>query len=267
MTAGRYNALVLAAGRGDADPMARAFDVTHKCLLKVGGVPMIVRVLSALCDAETVATATVSIEDPAILERAEGFSELARRMRIDIVESADRASASVARAIEARAVAFPVLVTTADHALLTAALIDEFCSRSAASGADLTVGLARDTTILAAYPGAVRTFLRFSDGRYSGCNLFTFSSDRARAAIDFWQHAERNRKAPWKLVRAFGIGALASYALGLLSLERAFKGGSRKLGADIAAIELHAAEAAIDVDKPSDLDLAEAILAGKYQVR
>jgi len=37
---------------------------------------------------------------------------------------------------------------------------------------------------------------------------------------------------------------------------------SRRLGIDAAAVVLPMAEAAIDVDKPADLDLVESILAG-----
>ena len=40
--------VVLAAGRGPDDPMAKAFGVAHKCGLAVAGIPMLQRVLAAL---------------------------------------------------------------------------------------------------------------------------------------------------------------------------------------------------------------------------
>ena len=256
---------MLAAGRGADDPMVQAFGTSNKCLLKVGGTPMIVRVLTALSQSQTVSRATISIEDPAILEGAEGFAEVARAMPVDVVKSSDQASSSVARALTSGAVSHPLLVTTADHALLSPAMVDDFCTRSRAGGTDLTAGLARDTTILAAYPDSVRTFLKFSDGKFSGCNLFTFNTPRSMAAIEFWQRVERNRKTPWKLIGTFGVWALVRYLTGTLSLTQAFTGAGRKLGLTAEAVELFTAEAAIDVDKPADLALAESILAASSQ--
>ena len=43
-----WTALVLAAGRGPNDPMAKAYGVSHKCALPVNGVPMLRRVVNAL---------------------------------------------------------------------------------------------------------------------------------------------------------------------------------------------------------------------------
>ena len=42
------NALILAGSRGPDDPMARAAGVSHKALLPVAGVPMLLRVVEAL---------------------------------------------------------------------------------------------------------------------------------------------------------------------------------------------------------------------------
>ncbi len=256
-----YSVLVLAAGRGANDPMAKAFNVTHKCLLDVAGTPMIMRVLAAVSGSIAASNIAISIEDPEILQSAEGFTEYAARENITVVKSSDRASSSVAHALESGAVGYPLLVTTADHALLTPQMVDDFCLKSVETKADLTVGLARDETILAAYPDSVRTFLKFSDGKFSGCNLFTFNTAQARKAIEFWQHIERNRKTPWKLVGAFGLSPLIRYVTGFLSLGAAFAGGSQKLGLKAAPVELFDAHAAIDVDKPSDLELVERILA------
>ena len=65
-----------------------------------------------------------------------------------------------------------MLVTTADHALLTPEMIDYFCEQAERNGADFSAGLARAEVILKAYPQSVRTFFRFGKDRVSGCNLF-----------------------------------------------------------------------------------------------
>ena len=261
MSSRTYDALVLAAGRGAGDPMARASGASHKCLLPVAGTPMLIRVLDALAASTCVRRIFISIEDAAIIDGAEGLDALRQRIPIETVRSADRASSSVGEALRSGVLDFPVLVTTADHALLTAAMVDDFCSRSASAGADLTAGLADAETILGAYPGAARTFLKFADGRYSGCNLFTFNTGKALNAVDFWQRIERDRKQPWRLIRAFGIMPLLMYLTGRASLQKAFEVGSSRLGVTARPIIMPQAEAAIDVDKPADLELVERILA------
>ena len=140
-------------------------------------------------------------------------------------------------------------------------MVEHFCAAARASRADLAAGLTPAAVIRAAYPDAQRTYLRFKDGHYSGANLYALLGPKARRAIGFWRRAELERKRPWRLVRAFGWRPLLAYLLGRLTLDGAMERASRITGARIAAVSLPFAEAAIDVDKPADLALAETILA------
>jgi hypothetical protein len=65
---------------------------------------------------------------------------------------------------------WPLLVTTADHALLDPATVDEFSI--AAGTADLAVGVVERGTLMGRFPSAERTWLRFRGGAYTGANLF-----------------------------------------------------------------------------------------------
>jgi hypothetical protein len=71
---------------------------------------------------------------------------------------------------------------------------------------------------------------------------------------------ERHRKRPWRLIAAIGPLTLLRFLLGLLDLRDAERLLSRRTGAAIRIVEMPFAEAAIDVDKPADLVLAEKIL-------
>ena len=62
-------------------------------------------------------------------------------------------------------------------------------------------------------------------------------------------------------MRAFGWRPLLAYLLGRLTLDDAMARASNVIGARVAAVVLPYAEAAIDVDKPADLELVETILA------
>jgi GTP:adenosylcobinamide-phosphate guanylyltransferase len=255
----RWTALVLAAGRGPDDPLAHAFGVSHKCLIEVGGVPMLARVLSTLRAHPAITRIGVSIETEALVEQAIGPLP----DDVFVIPSTTSAAASAASALASAALDHPMLLTTADHVLLEPAMLDHFFTQSAADPADLTVGLARAETILAAYPGTRRTFLRFGPDRVSGCNLFGLMTPRAARAIEFWQSVERNRKRPWRLIAAFGIAPLVRYGLGRIDLATAFRLGSQRLGLDARPVLMPFAEAAIDVDKPDDKDLCEIILQAR----
>ena len=128
---------------------------------------------------------------------------------------------------------------------------------------DLLVGLATAETILAAHPQSVRTFFRLGATRVSGCNLFALRNAKALALLRLWQDIEKNRKKPWRIVSAFGPMAIVRFLTGTLTLDGAFALVSRKLGLTVAPVLMPFAEAAIDVDKPADKELAEAILAAR----
>jgi GTP:adenosylcobinamide-phosphate guanylyltransferase len=235
--------------------MAKAYGVSHKCTLPVNGVPMLRRVVDALQESRSIAAIAVSIESPAIVREA--LAEKDSGIAVTASESSAPLSASVAiRNISA----FPVLVTTADHALLTPEMVDYFCEQAERNGADFSAGLATAEVILKAYPQSVRTFFRFGKDRVSGCNLFAITNENGLRILEKWQYLEQSRKRPWRLVAAFGPLALIRFAVGALPLDGAFKIVSNKLGFTAKPVLMPFAEAAIDVDKPSDLELAEAIL-------
>lgn len=252
-----WSVLILAAGRGPDDPMAKAFGVANKCMIPVAGVPMLKRVANAVAASGVARRTVVSIENADMALELLGD-------RVLIVQSAGSAPGSVLAAVLDGDVTYPVLVTTGDHALLTPAMVQHFCAAAETSGADFCAGLASAETILAAYPGAVRTFFTFGPDRVSGCNLFALNTERALALLERWQYLEQVRKKPWRLVAAFGVSPLIQFLLGRLTLDSAFAIVSRQLGLVAKPVLMPFAEAAIDVDKPADKDLAERILASRH---
>ncbi|MBI2718853.1 MAG: nucleotidyltransferase family protein [Rhizobiales bacterium] len=250
----RWTALILAAGRGPSDPMASAYGVANKCAIPVAGVAMLARVAGALAQSGVIDRTVISIEDRDIAAKILGDEVIT-------IASSTSAPASVIAAIETGAASFPLLVTTGDHALLTPEMVRHFCRATENSAADFTVGLATAEVILAAWPQSIRTFFRFADVRVSGCNLFGLKNDKGRRLLARWQYLEAVRKKPWRLVAAFGVLPLLRFVTGTLTLAAATRAMSRQLGLTVDAVLMPFAEAAIDVDKPADKELAEEILA------
>jgi GTP:adenosylcobinamide-phosphate guanylyltransferase len=258
-----FNALVLAGRRGSENPFAEVQANTHRALLDVVGVPMLVRVVRALRAATSVDRIAVSIDDPGAFEAIAELRELEIRGEIACHASLPSPSRSVHDALNQHWLGDRAFVTTADHALLTPEIIDHFAACADRSDADLAVGVVAESVLRAAYPTTTRTYLRFRDGGYSGANLFAFRSRQALRAAEFWVKAESFRKQPWKLARAFGPLTLLLFALRRLSFEEALERASRAIGCRIRAVPLPFAEAAIDVDRPSDLALVSDILSAR----
>jgi CTP:molybdopterin cytidylyltransferase MocA len=252
-------ALLLAGSRGPEDSVARHAGLSHKVLVPVGGRPMMSRVIETL-RAAGMERILVCI-DPEILRSADAETrEVMAGADIRIVPPAASPSASVKRALESKEVTWPLLVTTGDHPLLTPAMIEHFC-RAAPADADFVVGLARASVIRQQQPESIRTFYRFREDGYSGCNLFLMRGPAVVALVEFWSKLEAHRKKPWRLIAAIGPLTLIRFALGRLTLGAALARLSGIVGVHIAAADLPFAEAAIDVDKPEDLRLANEILA------
>jgi hypothetical protein len=150
-------------------------------------------------------------------------------------------------------------VTTSDHALLAPEWIVRFLA-DAPEAADVCVLLARREVVEAAAPGTRRTYLKFADGDWSGCNLFLLRNARALAVIELWRSIEADRKRPWRIVRKLGPATLIRYLAGRLTLADALARLSRLCGAQIMAVPSPFGLAAIDVDKPADLDLVRALV-------
>jgi CTP:molybdopterin cytidylyltransferase MocA len=256
----RFEAIVLAGSRPGGDPVAAHFGVASKAQAPIGGRPMLLRVLDALTDSPSVASVRIVGLPDAALEDKEFAAEL-DRAGVTREAGAASASASVSAALARTENGRAVLVTTADHALLRATTVESFLDTARASEADILVGVARYPDVDALYPGMRRTVMRLGDGGYCGCNLFAFKSPSGRRATDFWQRVEANRKHPLRIMRMLGPLTLLRYLVGRLTLERALARLSALCGAQIRAAVLATPEAAIDVDKPEDLAVAEALVS------
>ncbi|WP_308238194.1 hypothetical protein [Phenylobacterium sp. J367] len=108
--------------------------------------------------------------------------------------------------------------------------------------------------------GTKRTYLPFTDGGWSGCNLFYLGTPQALKAVDFWKRLEAERKRPWKMAAILGPGALAAFLLRRLTLQGAVEKLGRLAGVRAAAVPSPFGLAAVDVDKPADLDFVRKVV-------
>ena len=124
------------------------------------------------------------------------------------------------------------------------------------------MALAPHDLVREAYPRTRRTVLKFSDGRFCGCNLFAFLTPRGREMVKHLATGrERPQEAhprhrPRRLGRDGALRARHAEPRG-----SAFAGISRQTGIAASVVTMPFAEAAIDVDSVADLELVRAIVA------
>ncbi len=252
-------ALVLAGRRGPQERVAQAAGQSHKACIPVAGVPMLVRVLTSLRTAGPVRDIVVSSDDASVL------ADCGEAGGVRFHASQASPAASVLDYFEAHGARGPVLVTTADHALLTPVMVKYFCTAAQHCEADIVIGLVSASLFRASYPASRRTFLVLADEGWSGTNLFLLRTAQAARAVRFWVRAGQFRKRPWRLVSTFGWGNLVRLLCRRLDRPAALVQASRVLGARVGLVEMPFAEAALDVDTPADLVMVEHILAAREQ--
>ncbi len=252
-------AFLLAGRRRGGDALAEAAGVSHKARIPVAGVAMGVRVLRALGASERVSETWLCIDDPELGHHDE-VASARDRGELRIHPPAPSPSESVGSLLAQLPSPRPVLVTTADHPLLDAAMIDHFLADASGRDADVVVGVVPETTVRARYPDVRRTFVSLAGERITGANLFLLRTPRAAQAVAFWREMDAHRKQPWRLAARVGPAALARLALGRLDLDGAVARIARRAGVRAEAVRLPFPECALDVDLPEHLTLAEQIL-------
>jgi CMP-N-acetylneuraminic acid synthetase len=258
-----FTAIIMAADRNPNDPVARAAGVACKALAPFGGTPMVLRVLNALKDSQEIGPRLLCGPPRPLLEQAEALKSGVDAGDYGWIASRESPSASAAAAMERIPESQPVLLTTADHALLSSQIIDHFCMQARTANFDLVIALAPHDLVATAYPAVKRTRLRFSDKDYCSCNLFAFMTPNSRAIADFWRKVESQRKQPWRVIGILGWWPVCKYLLGRLSLHEALARISTRLEMKIGVVILPFPEAAVDVDSESDWQLVQQILAEK----
>lgn len=261
---GGWTAILLAGERPGGDPLARAMGQTYKALIQVAGRSMLARSAEALLASPSVTRVVILAQEPEAMLVGD-TAALAAHPRVRLAVSAARIATSIAAVAGTEIAPWPVLVTTADHALLTPEMIETFIA--GAGERDVAIGVGERRHVETRYPMTQRTWLKFSDGHYSGANLFALQNARVASALALWSGVEQHRKTVWRLVTKFGPWLLLRTLTRSIGFEDAIQRAGNRLGISAVAVILPQPEAAIDVDKQSDLRLVETILSNRFRRR
>jgi hypothetical protein len=256
-----YTALVLAASRGNLDPLAQAGGVSHKCFIDIAGRPMLARVVEAVLQSPRVKRTIVAIEPESMVEAREILAPLPGAEAIEYVPSRENIGTSVAAV--AREALLPLIITTGDNALHTEEMVTYFCDGLDGLAEDGALGLTPASYVLEKYPEGNRAFHRFRDGAFSSCNLYAILTPAGLDAARVFNSGGQFGKKPRRLIGAFGLTAFLLYKSRLFTLKTVLRTLSRGIGVSTAPVLMPFAEGPIDVDRQVDWDLANRIVAAR----
>ena len=248
-----WTAIVLAGSRPGTDPFAAAHGTDLKALIPIGGLPMVRRPVDALLASPEINQVRVLTQQP---ERIAAV--LTPDARLSVSESHGTIAATLAALCTDPETPWPLLVTTADHALLNAAMIGDFCEIAAGSG--IAIAVVERRSLEARVPESKRTWIPFKGGSYSGANLFALGGRQVLPAIALWRGVEQDRKKGWRLLWQLGPSVFLGAMLRLLTLRQVLQRIGGKLGIDLRPVVMSDPLAGVDVDKQADLDLVEKLL-------
>lgn len=248
--AARWTAILLAEER-------RGSGVSDKALIRTGGRTLLRRAVDTLLAAPEIQRIVILAQQPDAL-MVDDAADLALHPRVSLAVSRDGIASSISAIAGSALAPFPLLMMKVDHAL-TPAVLTEFLS--ATGDCDVAVGVRERSVPESEHPEKRRSWLRYSDGRYSGVSLFALHTPEGRAALGLWESLEQDGKRMWKLFARSSPRLLVRALSRSIDFPQAVTRAGQRFSLRAKPVVLSTPEAAIDVDKLSDLELAGPMLA------
>lgn len=246
-------AVVLAGGPAD-EASAHVPLAANKAFVPIGGRTLVERTIAALRASPDVGRIVVVAPlathgDPALADADE------------IRVSGETMGASLRSGLRGMPDTQLVLVAASDLPILSDAALEEFARLARAADADLVYACVERRIHLARFPSVPHTWAHLRDGSYCGGGVVAIRPNALDRLDLFLGRLGAARKNPLRLAAIFGFPTLVRYALRRLSVADAERRGSALVGVRVAAARCTHPEIAVNVDRASDVALAEGLVA------
>ncbi len=246
-------ALVLAGSRGPS-PLVEEAGVKNKSLIPIHGKPMIQYVLETLNSVSIIERIVVvgPLEELGRLETEITFSMVSEKGEImeNLLEGFRHISPS----------AGPVLVATSDIPLITREALEHFIEKGLHLEADFCYPILEKEVVEQKYANVVRTYARLKEGSFTGGNIFLINAEIVAGVAERAAAFLALRKKPHRMALKLGLPFIIKFLLKKVTIADAEKRASEIFGVKGRAVIMPHAEIGFDVDKTSDLKIAEEYL-------
>jgi len=244
-------AIVLGGGR-NTGPLKKTEASSYEAGITINNRPMveyIIDVLAAMVEVETV----LVVIPPGVID-PEKWS------KVKTVPPGQRMMDSLIQAFEHVQHEDHVLVVASDVPLIKQEALRDFLASCQRRPADAYYSFVPKTAIMARYPTTKRTYVRLQEGTVTGGNVFLIRPQVILKYRDRIEQAFALRKHPLQLSRLLGFKFLIKLLAGRLEVAEIEARVEEILGMKGAGVLSLYPEIGVDVDKPSDLALARALL-------
>lgn len=253
-----YDAIILAGGESTGE-LKKIAPYDNEALILIGNYPMIYYVYKAVRQSQHVRKVVISGPVEALR------SIFTREKELYFVEGGDNAVESFAHALQflkSMEVTEKVLVMPTDIPFITTEAIDDFVYQSQLEQADFYYPITSKEVNEKRFPGVSRTYVKLQEGVFTGGNLFILRSHRIEPVLDSALELVKRRKSPLAMARIFGMGLVWQFLRRKLTIAAVEQRFYEVLQIKGKAVISNFAEVGVDVDKPSDLALAQTHLGG-----
>jgi GTP:adenosylcobinamide-phosphate guanylyltransferase len=252
------DAIVTAGGiPHPGDPLYEFTQGSEKALLEVAGKPMIQWVLDAVCQAD-------SVERVVLIGLNEGTGINCPKMAAFLPshgEMLDNLRAGTKKLLEFNPQLAYVLAVSSDIPAITPQMVDWVAQKVQETEHEAYYNVVTREAMEKRFPASNRSYVKLKDVEVCGGDMNVFRAKSVFGNQELWDRIIDARKNVLKQASLIGYDTLLLIMLRVLTLEKAAKLASKRLGIRGRAIVCPYAEIAMDVDKPHQLEIMRAFLS------
>lgn len=253
------DAIVIAGGvPGPEDPLYEFTQGKPKALVDVAGKPMIQWVLDAISGTETVEQVVlISLSEEDGLQCSKPVTYLADQGGL-----LENVRGGIEKAVEVNPQSRRVLTVSSDIPTIQSEMIDWMVNENSDSDLDIYYTVIPRQVMEKRFPESKRSYTRLKDVELCGGDLNMIRASTVYSNVDLWDSIVAARKNVFKQAALLGYGNLLLLLSRQLTLAGAVKRVTKKMNITGKAVLSPYAELGMDVDKPHQLEIVRAELAG-----
>lgn len=253
------DAIVIAGGiPKSGDPLYAYSQGKPKALIHINGRPMIVWVLDALNEAQTVnELVVVGIDDPADQEQIQAEIDSSLKFLPNAGGLVSNGLKGLDYVYSKNQQHVPVIGCSSDIPHMQAHMIDDLVERCQPLDRILYYAAVTPEILEETYPNAKRTFANFAGQKLAGADIFVSNTRMLETNEALWNKVINARKNPLAMAWAVGLWPLFKLAIGRMTVEDAAALAGHRLedSRPMGVIYTPFAQLAMDGDKPHQIDI------------
>ena len=246
---------VIMAGADNKGRLAEVSQAEYEALILINGKTMLEWVLEGVFQAERVDRIVIVGPCDALRDIIQGLPD-AQRNRVVLVEQRGSMIDNLMAGIEEVPNSKKALALSSDIPFITGEALDGFIRLCEEMPAQVHYALVPKSVNEARFPGVQRTYINMADAVVTGGNAFMVEPEVVRRNHDVIRQALGMRKKPLALLSMLGLPFIIKYLIGRLAIADVERKAKTWLDIVGRGVIVPYAEIGVDVDKPSDYELA-----------